>query len=427
MTAATRRTLAAATTVRGSGLHTGRPCSVGLLPAQSGSGIVFRRTDVPQAAPVQALPEHVDGTDRGIALGPREHAVRTVEHLLAVVTALGLDDLLVEVDGPEIPAGDGSAAALFEAVRAAGTVEQPGQPTVWRLAAPLTVREGDAQYVLAPAPALRVTVTVEWPHPSIGRQSGCYDATAAAFGEALARARTFGFVAEREALRARGLALGASPENTILLTESGLAHGTSLRWPDEFVRHKAVDLLGDLALAGGRIEADVTAFRPSHAGNVAVARVLRRVANPAAPPVIGIEQILGTLPHRYPMLLVDRVIEVQGRERIVGIKNVTFNEPFFQGHFPGHPVMPGVLIIEALAQTGGMLLMGSVDDPESKVVYFMSLDNVKFRRPVIPGDQLRFELEVLQFRGRNCRMRGVAYVDGQPAAEAEMAARLIDR
>jgi len=142
---------------------------------------------------------------------------------------------------------------------------------------------------------------------------------------------------------------------------------------------------------------------------------------------MGIQEILGTLPHRYPLLLVDRIIEVQGTERLVGIKNVTFNEPFFQGHFPGHPVMPGVLIIEAMAQAGGMLLMGAVDDPQSKVVYFMSLDGVKFRRPVVPGDQLRFELEMVQFRGRNCRMRGVAYVDGQPVAEAEMAARIIDR
>jgi UDP-3-O-[3-hydroxymyristoyl] N-acetylglucosamine deacetylase/3-hydroxyacyl-[acyl-carrier-protein] dehydratase len=427
MSAATRRTLAAPASVRGTGLHTGRPCGIRLLPAEAGSGIVFLRTDTPDPVPVKALPEHVSATDRGVVVGTGDHAVQTVEHLLAATAALGLDDLRVEVDGPEIPAGDGSAAALFEALRGAGSAEHEGQPTVWHVSAPLTVREGDAEYVLAPAATLRITVTVEWPHPLIGRQSGCYDAAADGFADVLARARTFGFVAERERLHARGLALGASADNTILLTDSGLAAGSSLRWPDEFVRHKAVDMLGDLALAGGRIEAAVTAFRPSHAGNVAVARAIRRVAGMTAPPVLGIEEILGALPHRYPMLLVDRIIEVQGRERIVGIKNVTFNEPFFQGHFPGHPVMPGVLIIEAMAQTGGMLLMGSVDDPETKVVYFMSLDNVKFRRPVVPGDQLRFELDVLQFRGRNCRIRGVAYVDGQPVAEAEMAARLMDR
>jgi beta-hydroxyacyl-ACP dehydratase FabZ len=160
---------------------------------------------------------------------------------------------------------------------------------------------------------------------------------------------------------------------------------------------------------------------------VAVARTLRRLANPQTPAVLGIQEILGVLPHRYPMLLVDRIIEVQGRDRIVGLKNVTFNEPFFQGHFPDHPIMPGVLVIEAMAQVGGMLLMGTVEEPEKKLVYFMAIDGVRFRRPVVPGDQLRFELEMIQFRGRNCRMKGVAYVDGQPAAEAEMLARIVDR
>jgi UDP-3-O-[3-hydroxymyristoyl] N-acetylglucosamine deacetylase/3-hydroxyacyl-[acyl-carrier-protein] dehydratase len=311
-------------------------------------------------------------------------------------------------------------------MRRAGRAELNGAPVTWRLQAPVTVREGDATYLLAPADQLRLTVTIEWPHPLIGRQSRSSDLIEGTFASELARARTFGFVRDGEALRAKGLALGATAENTILLDEAGLESGT-LRWPDEFVRHKTVDLLGDLALTGGRVAADVVAFRPSHAGNVAVARTFRRLAHAGQPTVFGIEAILGVLPHRYPMLLVDRIIEVQGRERIVGIKNVTFNEPFFQGHFPGHPIMPGVLIIEAMAQVGGMLLMGAVEDPAGKVVYFMSIDGVKFRRPVVPGDQLRFELEMIQFRGRTCRMRGVAYVDGQPAAEAEMLARIVDR
>jgi len=173
--------------------------------------------------------------------------------------------------------------------------------------------------------------------------------------------------------------------------------------------------------------AEVVAFRPSHQGNVALVRALRRVTSLTAPPTMDIEGILGVLPHRYPMLLVDRIVEVQGQERIVGIKNVTFNEPFFQGHFPGHPIMPGVLIVEAMAQVGGLLLMGAVEHPETKIVYFMSLDNVKFRKPVVPGDQVRFELEMVQFRGRTCRMRGTGYVDGQVVAEAEMMARVMDR
>jgi len=426
MPTATRRTLAAPARIGGIGLHTGRPVTAALRPGDAGAGITVRRTDV-KAVAIRAVTDHVHSTDRGTALGPEGAEVRTLEHCLATAYALGLDDLAIEVDGPEMPIGDGSARPYLEALSAAGTAERAGAaPTVWTVHAPLVVREGDAQYVLAPAAALRLTVTIEWAHPLIGRQSRCVDVTAGAFEAELAAARTFGFVAEQAALRARGLALGASADTTLALTETGLAAG-ALRWPDEFVRHKVLDLIGDLALTGGRVAADITAFRPSHAGNVAVARALRRLASLRTAPVLGIQEILGTLPHRYPMLLVDRVIEVQGTERIVGIKNVTFNEPFFQGHFPDHPVMPGVLVIEAMAQAGGMLLMGAVDDPESKVVYFMSLDGVKFRRPVVPGDQLRFELEMLQFRGRNCRMRGVAYVDGECVAEAEMAARIIDR
>jgi UDP-3-O-[3-hydroxymyristoyl] N-acetylglucosamine deacetylase/3-hydroxyacyl-[acyl-carrier-protein] dehydratase len=426
MTDARRHTIAAPADVRGTGLHTGRPVAARLQPADPGTGIVMERADLPGAVPIPATADHVSGTERGTSLGAGENVVHTVEHLMAAVQALGLDDLRVSVTGPELPAGDGSAALFYDALNRAGRAEQAGEAVTRRLPAPLTVREGDATYLLAPAPALRLTVMIEWAHPLIGRQSRVSDAIEQTFATELAGARTFGFVRDAPALRAKGLGLGASVENTILLTDTGV-EGGPLRWPDEFVRHKTVDLLGDLALAGGRIAADVVAFKPSHAGNVTVARALRRLANPAQATVMGIEQILGVLPHRYPMLLVDRIIEVQGRERIVGIKNVTVNEPFFQGHFPDHPIMPGVLVIEAMAQVGGMLLMGLVEEPEKKLVYFLGIDDVRFRRPVVPGDQLRFEVEMVQLRGRNCRMRGAAYVDGQPAAEAEMLARIVDR
>jgi UDP-3-O-[3-hydroxymyristoyl] N-acetylglucosamine deacetylase/3-hydroxyacyl-[acyl-carrier-protein] dehydratase len=426
MQTATRRTLAGPVEISGRGLHSGQAATARLGPAEPGAGIVFRRAG--SGGPgVRAVLDHVTSTDRGVTLGPPGQEARTAEHLLAAAYALGIDDLAVELSGPELPILDGSARGYLAALDKAGIKEHQGAPPLtWTVQAPLVVREGDAQYVVAPAASLRITATIEWAHPLIGRQSRCVDVSDATFRADLAGARTFGFVAELESLKARGLALGASAETVLAFTDTGVAAG-ELRWPDECVRHKILDLVGDLALTGGRVAADVTAFRPSHTGNVALGKALRRLAGAAAPPVLGIQEILGILPHRYPMLLVDRIIEVQGTERIVGIKNVTFNEPFFQGHFPDHPVMPGVLIIEAMAQAGGMLLMGAVDNPETKVVYFMSLDGVKFRRPVVPGDQLRFELEMLQFRGRNCRMRGVAYVDGQPVAEAEMAARIIDR
>jgi UDP-3-O-[3-hydroxymyristoyl] N-acetylglucosamine deacetylase/3-hydroxyacyl-[acyl-carrier-protein] dehydratase len=376
---------------------------------------------------VPARLEEVEATDRRTVLGRGEEAVHTVEHVLAAVGALEIDDLYIDLDGPEPPALDGSFAPFFEALRGAGEVMQEGDAVTYRIQAAFTVTEGDANYVVSPAKALRVTTTIDFPHPLIGRQAGSYDVTPEEFGRELARARTFGFLHEVDGLKARGLIQGASTANAIVLSEAGLVEG-ALRWPDEFVRHKAADLIGDLALVGGRVQAHVVATRPSHEGNIALARAIARTGQREGGIAMDIGQILDVIPHRYPFLLVDRIIEIEGKRRIVGIKNVTINEPFFQGHFPGHPIMPGVLIIEAMAQVGGMLLLGSfVEERTEKVVYFMSLDNVKFRRPVLPGDQLRFELEMLQFRGKTCRMKGVALVDGQVAAEAEMMARVVDR
>jgi UDP-3-O-[3-hydroxymyristoyl] N-acetylglucosamine deacetylase/3-hydroxyacyl-[acyl-carrier-protein] dehydratase len=245
----------------------------------------------------------------------------------------------------------------------------------------------------------------------------------------VAPARTFGFTHEVEALRARGLAQGGTPENAVVLTESGLMEGTALRFPDEFARHKVLDIVGDLALLGARLNAHVVATRPSHRGNIALAKEIRSRTGKQGParPILSIEQILQYLPHRYPFLLVDRVIEFEERKRIVGLKNVTINEPFFIGHFPGHPIMPGVLIIEAMAQVGGLLVMEAIEDPADKIVYFMSLDNVKWRRPVTPGDQIRFEVDIVQIRGQTARMKGLGIVDGQVVAEAEMMARIVDR
>jgi UDP-3-O-[3-hydroxymyristoyl] N-acetylglucosamine deacetylase/3-hydroxyacyl-[acyl-carrier-protein] dehydratase len=408
------------------GLHTGSTVSAVCQGAPSGQGIIFKRTDVPGEPVIPARLSEVQSTERRTVLGQGETVVQTVEHLLAATAALQIDDLTIELDGPEPPIGDGSFAPYLTALQQAGIAEQPGEPVVYRVTSPFDLAEADSSYVVAPAKSLRLTTTIEWNHPLIGRQTGSYDITAAAFAEELAPARTFGFLREAEALRARGLALGAALESTLVLSEDGLVGG-SLRWPDEFVRHKAGDILGDLALIGGRVQGHIVATKPSHQGNIALARWLTRTGQRSGGVVMDIGRILDVIPHRYPFLLVDRIIEVEGTKRIVGIKNVTINEPFFQGHFPGHPIMPGVLIIEAMAQVGGMLLLGTIEDPDQKVVYFMSLDNVKFRRPVLPGDQLRCELEMLQNRGRTCRMKGVAYVDGQVVAEAEMMARVVDR
>ncbi len=426
---AARRSISRSATLAGVGLHTGIPCEVRFLPAEAGTGVVFRRMDLDGRPEVRPRLSDIGAVERRTAIGRDGATVETVEHLLAAVMAHEIDDLLVELSGPEPPILDGSVGAYFTTLADAQPVEVGGEPTVLTVQAPFTVTEGDASYIVAPSPHLRLTVTIEWPHPLIGRQTGSWDVTPETFGAELASARTFGFANEVEALQAKGLIKGASDATAIVLGERDLAVGGPLRWPDEFVRHKAADILGDLALTGARPRAHIVATRPSHAGNVALARALVRAGKRAGAVALDVAKIMANLPHRYPFLLVDRILEIEGDKRIVGIKNVTINEPFFQGHFPGHPIMPGVLIIEAMAQVGGMLLMSRFEGQsvEDKVVYFMSLDNVKFRRPVVPGDQIRFELEMVAFRGRTCRMKGAGYVDGQVVAEAEMMAMVVDR
>jgi UDP-3-O-[3-hydroxymyristoyl] N-acetylglucosamine deacetylase/3-hydroxyacyl-[acyl-carrier-protein] dehydratase len=395
-------------------------------PGEPGGGIRFRRDDLEGQPVLTARVADVRATERRTAIGAGSVEIQTVEHVLAALHAARLDDVLVAIDGPEPPMLDGSFLPWLELVDQAGVVEREGEPSVVRVREPFEVQSGGARYVVTPDPALRITATIEWTHPAIGRQSLALSVTEEEFRREIAPARTFGFVHEVEALRARGLLQGATSEMAVVLSEAGIESG-ALRWPDEFVRHKIGDVLGDLALLGARVEAHIMTERPSHQGNVELAQELARRGERRDPSAMDVTQIMRVMPHRYPFLLVDRIVEIEPGRRIVGLKNVTINEPFFQGHFPGHPIMPGVLIVEAMAQVGGMLLMDHFEDPESKVVYFMSLDGVKFRRPVLPGDQLRFEIELLQFRGRTCRMRGEAFVEGQPVCEAEMMARVVDR
>jgi UDP-3-O-[3-hydroxymyristoyl] N-acetylglucosamine deacetylase/3-hydroxyacyl-[acyl-carrier-protein] dehydratase len=426
-----RRSVSRRATLRGTGLHTGAVTEATFLPATAGQGVVFRRTDLAGTPAVPARLTEVEAVERRTAIGHGAATIHTVEHVLAAVAAHAIDDLTIELTGPEPPILDGSVQPYFDALTAAEPVSVGGEAVVLTVPAPFTVSDKDAAYVVAPARTLRLTVSIEWPHPLIGCQAGTYEVTPETFATQLAPARTFGFTHEVAELQARGLIKGASETNAIVLDERGIVAGGALRWPDEFVRHKAADIVGDLALTGARIQAHVVATRPSHGGNIALARALARAGRRTGMGggAMDISKIMDYLPHRYPFLLVDRIVEVEGQKRIVGIKNVTINEPFFQGHFPGHPIMPGVLIIEAMAQVGGMLLMSHFEgqDTTNKVVYFMSLDNVKFRRPVVPGDQIRFELEMLQFRGKTCRMKGAGFVDGQVVAEAEMMAMVVDR
>ena len=420
-----RKTIAKAARVSGIGLHLGVACTLEFLPAPSGAGIQFVRRDLEGATPIPALAAHAVLTERRTQLGEEPNAVHTVEHVLAAVTALEIVDLLISLDAPEPPIMDGSAGPFFEALRGAGIREQPGFLRVAHLREPVRLVAGDSVYEAFPSDNFQLDVTIEFAHPLIASQHFASVITATSFAKELAFARTFGFVSEVEALRAKGLIKGASTQNAVVLDDRGVVEN-ELRSPDEFVRHKMMDCVGDLALAGVGIRARIVAHKPSHRGTVLFVRALQASLAQEIQ-VIGIEEIMQVLAHRYPFLLVDRIIEMDPPKRVVGLKNVTINEPFFQGHFPGHPIMPGVLIVEAMAQVGGMLLMGAVPDPANKVVYFTSLNNVKWRKPVKPGDQLRMELEMLQVRGMMCRMQGVAKVDGEVVCEAEMSAMVRDR
>ena len=357
-----RRTIGGVATVTGTGLHLGVPCTLEFRPANSGRGIVFERRDLPSAPAIPALAAHAVLTERRTQLGEEPNAVHTVEHVLAAVGALELDDLVISIDGPEPPIMDGSAGPFLVALLDAGIREQPGRVQYARLTTPLRLEDGESVYEATPADHLELDVTIEFPHPMIGRQQFAERISAESFERELAWARTFGFVREVEPLLAAGLIKGASTQNAVVLDDQGVVENT-LRSPDEFVRHKMMDCVGDLALVGARLRARIVAHKPSHRGTVSFVRAMQATLSRESQ-VLGIEEIMKVLPHRYPFLLVDRIIDIDGGKRIVGIKNVTINEPFFQGHFPGHPIMPGVLIIEAMAQVGGMLLMGAVSDPE---------------------------------------------------------------
>jgi len=423
-----QRTLAHEVEVAGVGIHTGEVTNVRIRPASVGTGVVFRRIDVADEPEIPAGLEFVTSTELGTTLGAGEVEARTVEHLLAALAALGIDNAAIDLDGPEVPILDGSFGPWIDAVQQAGLASQSAGATTVRVSEATPVQgAGGSSYVAMPDTGLRISATIDFDHAVIGRQYGDFRLDGTGFEEEIAAARTFGFYEEAAALRAQGFGRGASLENTVVLDNDGIMN-PGLRYPDEFLRHKVGDLLGDLSLVGGRLRGHIVAERPSHAGNVALARAIleqhrrRQRANE-----IDIRRIMEYLPHRYPMLLVDRIIEFEPRRRIVGLKNVTINEPFFRGHFPEHPIMPGVLLVEAMAQVGGLLLMDAVDDPQDKVVYFMSLNNVKWRRPVTPGDQVVFDVEMQNLRRRICRMKGKGLVEGRVVAEAEMTARIVDK
>lgn len=460
-----QRTIARPASISGVGLHTGVPTHLTFKPAPAGHGVTFVRTDLASSPEVPADVDHVIDLQRGTTLGINDVRIATVEHVLAAVAGLEIDNVLVELDNIEPPVMDGSSRPFVDILRQAGTVEQDAQREYLEITSPLSYSEPDrgVDLVVLPSDSLRITFLVDYRNPALGTQYTSLVSLKDEFADEFAPARTFCFLSELEALKKQNLIRGGHLESAVVICDNGKTQadvdrladlfqvnekvpiGTTgilgdrpLRFPNEPVRHKALDLIGDLALIGVPLKAHILAARSGHSANVALARKIRELhqkkqfrqkygksGDPNT--VMDIRAILKIMPHRYPLLLIDRVIDVDPGKRVVAIKNVTINEPFFVGHFPDHPIMPGVLVVEAMAQAGGILLLNTVEKPETKVVYFMGIDGARFRRPVIPGDQLRFELEMLVNRRGMCKMKGRATVDGELVTEAELMATVVDK
>jgi UDP-3-O-[3-hydroxymyristoyl] N-acetylglucosamine deacetylase/3-hydroxyacyl-[acyl-carrier-protein] dehydratase len=433
-----QRTIAKEAVFRGKGLHTGCEVTMTVRPGEPDTGIVFVRSDLEGEPRIPVRPENALGAQRvqrRTALGVGGAEVHTVEHFLACAAGLGLDNLEVWLDGPEVPEPeDGSARAFAQGLREAGIVPQDATRRPFEIVQPTAWVDGPVSLVGIPAPELRISYTLQYDHPMLGTQHLSLEITPESFLEEIAPARTFALYEEVDQLRSMGLIRGGSLKNAIVVKRDEILCEEPLRFPDEFVRHKILDLLGDLFLLGRPLRGHILAVRSGHAANLAfVRRLWETHEGPGAVQTyrsrthFDITAITRIMPHRYPFLLVDRILYLVERQRVVGIKNVTINEPFFQGHFPGHPVMPAVLIIEAMAQVGGVLLLSTVDDPEGKLVYFMGIDNAKFRKPVVPGDQIVFDLQMVRLKSRICKMTGKAYVDGQVVAEADLLSTIVDR
>ncbi len=423
-----RRTLSESIARSGVGLHTGEKSRVTLEPAEPGRGLSFVREDLDDPVTFEPRADRVADVPRRTALRSGDHTLNTVEHVLSALYGLGITEAVVRVEGPELPALDGSARPFVEALREAGIEELEGAREPYRVQEPIYVQREGTSLIMLPGPGLKISCTVNWPGRSVEDQCLTYRLDPETYAEEIAPARTFGFEDELEDLLEADLAQGGDLDNALIVGEDGGYLGEGPRLEDELVRHKILDLIGDLALGGTPVAAHVVALRPGHALNHQLVERLggsvedRRPARGESPEHLeegfGIDRITEVLPHRYPFLLVDRIVSVDYEtNRAVGYKNVTTNESFFQGHFPGNPVMPGVLILEAMAQTGAACIL---QKPmyDGKTLYFMGADDVQWRRMVRPGDRLVFEVEGLRLRSRFGKFEGVARVDGEPAAEA---------
>jgi UDP-3-O-[3-hydroxymyristoyl] N-acetylglucosamine deacetylase/3-hydroxyacyl-[acyl-carrier-protein] dehydratase len=457
-----QRTIQKAVSITGKGLHTGAPVTLTFNPAPENHWYKFQRTDLEGQPIIEADCDLVVDTSRGTTLEKNGARVHTTEHVLAALVGLQIDNCLIQVSGPEMPIMDGSSLSFIEILESARIVEQEALREYFELTENLTYEDPikKVEMLAVPQDTFRTTVMVDYGSEVLGTQhASMYHI--GEFKEQIAPCRTFVFLRELEALLANNLIKGGDMDNAIVLVDSelpeeklnhlrevfkkpdvevkgkGVLNNTKLRFFNEPARHKLLDIVGDLALVGKPLKIHVLAARPGHAGNVDFAKKIKALIKIQKAekdhlkvdlnkvPLLNITDIMKLLPHRQPMLLVDKIMELS-HEHVIGVKNVTLNEEFFKGHFPESPVMPGVLLIEAMAQCGGILVLKTVPDPENYLTYFIKIDGVKFRQQVIPGDTVVFSLRlVTPIRRGICHMKGIAYVNNKPVMEGEMMAQIV--
>lgn len=427
----------------GVGLHSGNRVTMTFLPASPNTGIRFRRVDLEGKPEIEARVDNVVENNRSTTLAKGNTRVHTVEHVLATFAGYGIDNAVVELDANEPPIGDGSAREYCRMVQAAGIVAQDERREPYAVTAPIELEMGETVMTLFPDEGFKLSCTSA---DKQGRFTQFYslEISPKTWEIELAQARTFCFFEEIEYLINNGLIRGGSLENAVVIRDDAVLTTEPLRYADEFVRHKMLDIVGDLALLGRPVHGHLIAVKPSHAANCELVRRINTqmrkpltAAQAFGPPppkatalqagdaeamlaggVLDTESLMRILPHRYPFMMVDRVVKIEGNQ-IVGIKNVTVNEPFFQGHFPGHPIMPGVLQLEAIAQVAGILMLRRAENA-GQIAYFMSAENVKWRKPVFPGDVLVIEVEMTKMRGKIGKAKGACKVRDEVVSEAEV-------